>query len=530
MVFIHLEKRLHVERQGVSQMKKVHKGIVIGGGIGGLVAAIQLASKGIDMTLIDRNPQLGGKLQDITLGDYRFDFGPSTITMPWIFEQVFADAGEPLDPELVFVPLEINSRNFFSDGSVIDLSQNPVIMEEQLKHVSPANRKGYARYLQEVTKLYAIAEQHFFSRSFAEWTDFLSPKLGQAMMRVHPFTSMDRFHRQYFDDPRLLAMMNRYATYVGSSPYETPATIAMIAYLELMKGVYYIQGGNYRLIEAFTRLANKKGVRILSDTAIERILVEQQQVTGVQVKHEKIEADFVISNVDFYTTQLQLLNESERILPYSLGDLQKHVPLSSSGFLILAGVKNKFAQLEHHNLFFPSTYGQEFKEMFSSGTWPQQPAIYICNSSHHEPQRAKQGDGSNLYILMNVPADELSRTDTSSDEYGHHESKRESNYQQRCLDRLEHDWGLHGLSGQLEVSANFNPAHIAQLSGAPGGALYGAASHGFKPTFFRPTLKDKKIRGLYYAGGSTHPGGGTPMVTISGLQVAKKIAKDYRMS
>ncbi len=349
-----------MERQGVPQMNHTAKGIVVGGGIGGLVAAIQLATHGADMTLIDRNPALGGKLQDVTLGDYRFDFGPSTITMPWIFERVFAEAGEPLDPALVFEPLMINSRNFFSDGSVIDLSRDPMHMQAQLSLVSAANRQGFERYLQEITKMYQISEEHFFSRSFTEWTDFVSIPLLSAITRVHPLTTLDAFHRSFFDDPRLLAMMNRYATYVGSSPYHTPATLAMIAYLELVRGVYYIRGGNYRLIEALERLARKKGVKIIQQTAVEQILVRHHRAQGVRLANDVLESDFVISNVDYFATQLHLLSPEDRVLRYALEELRAQTTLSSSGSLLLAGVKQKYAQLEHHNLFYPEHYGHDF--------------------------------------------------------------------------------------------------------------------------------------------------------------------------
>ncbi|SEG05657.1 NAD(P)/FAD-dependent oxidoreductase [Paenibacillus sp. UNC499MF] len=504
-------------------MNRTPEGVIIGGGIGGLVASIKLASLGYKITLLEKNASLGGKLQAHAYGPYSFDFGPSTMTMPWVFKRLYTECGEQQDPALQFIKLDVNSRNFFRDGSVIDLSADPHFMEEQLKSFSARSRQGFKNYLREVERIYQIAERQFFSRSFTKWSDYVSPALGISLLGVRPFTTMNKFHETFFDDPRLLAMMNRYATYVGSSPYRTPATLSMIAYLELLKGVYYVQGGNYKLIEALERLARKKGVDIRTSIPVGHISVRGGKVQGVETPGGFVPASFVVSNNDYYATQLNLIPEEFRSIPGSIFLGQTSTSLSSSGFLMLLGVRKTFPRLHHHNLFFPDRYETEFTDLFEGEVWPRNPALYVCNSSYTEPQRARQGGGSNLYILANVPAAVPGRL-------GSHPSELASVadlYRSRLTGLLERQWGLQGLSANTEVERVFHPGDIAEISGSMYGALYGRASHGLKPTFFRPSIADRRIEGLYYAGGTTHPGGGTPMVALSGMLAAEAVSRNY---
>ncbi|TCS96654.1 phytoene desaturase family protein [Hazenella coriacea] len=482
------------------------KGVVIGGGIAGLVSASVLAAKGYQITLLERQATLGGKLQDIQLKHYRFDLGPSTITMPWIFERVFREAGKTIDPALRFIPLAVNSRNFFANGSAIDLTADPDYMAEQLVTFSPENRSGFLEYLSEIQRMYEIVEDHFFENPMVEWRDYFKPELIKSLLSVHPLQSMDSFHRKYFDDPRLISMMNRYATYVGSSPYETPATFSLIAYLEMVQGVYYIEGGNYRLIEALERLAQSVGVKIVKECPAEMILTRKNKVVGVLAGGEDWDADFVISNVDVRTTQEKLL-----LLPKR--KIRRDV-LSFSSFLCLFGVNKKFPHLHHHNHFFPRNYGREFIDIFEQKTWPLSPAIYICNSGFSEIDRA--GKGSNLYALVHVPAKDSNQPSTVEDTY---------KYRSNIVHWLENNWKLEGLSDAIEVERWYGPSEMEKFTGAWQGSLYGSVSHG-KKAFFRPPMKEHSCKGLYYTGGTTHPGGGTPMTVLSGLTVANLIQRE----
>ncbi len=484
------------------------KGVVIGGGIAGLVSASVLASKGYEITLLERNVTLGGKLQKLQVGEYTYDFGPTMITMPWVFERVFREAGKTVDPMLRFLPLTVTSRNFFGSGSMMDLSSDAKHMLDQLDKFSPENREGFLAYLHEIERIYKVVAENFFENPVVEWSDYFSPTLLKSLLSVHPFQSMDHFHRTFFDDSRLVAMMNRYATYIGSSPYQTPATLSWIAYLELVQGAFYIEGGNYRLIESFERLARSVGVKIYKSTPAEEILSANGVVTGVRTEDHVWEADFVISNVDVRTTKEQLLSQTNRS--------SKHSNPSMSGFITLLGINKKFPHLHHHNLFFPENYGREFVDIFDLREWSLSPAIYVCNSSFSEYDRAPK-EGSNLYIQINVPANEGNQREESwFDRY--------YQYRENIVYWLENDWGLKGLEESIEEERFYGPKEIEEMSGAWQGSIHGPVFHG-KGAFLRPPMKDPRIEGLYYTGGSTHPGGGTPMAALSGLTIAQIIER-----
>lgn len=481
------------------------KGVVIGGGVAGLVSASVLASKGYEMVVLEKNATLGGKLQEVKIGGYTFDLGPSVITMPWVLERVFREAGKTVDPQLRFLPLPVNSRNFFASGSVVDISPDADYMLHELAKFSPENREGFLAFLHEVERMYKVAAEHFFENPLVEWGDFFSPRLLKALMSMHPFQSMDQFHRTFFDDPRLIAMMNRYATNVGSSPFETPAAMSLLAYLELVQGVYYIEGGNYRLIEAYDRLARSVGVKIYKNTPVQKILHQNGQVVGVKTEDYVWNADFVISNVDAQTTKAFLLEDHKA---------ESYVPLSMSSFLLLLGVSKQYPHLHHHNHFFPESYGREFIDIFELGEWSLSPAIYVGNSSYSEQDRAPK-NSSNLYVIINVPAMEEDQKEKDDIQFY-------KQYRENVLYWLENDWGMKEIGNSIEIEKLYGPKEIEELTGAYKGAICGPAAHG-KRAILRPPMKDPNLKGLYYTGGSTHPGGGIPMSAISGLTVAQLV-------
>jgi phytoene desaturase len=479
----------------------VKKGIVIGGGMAELVSATLLAARGYEIILLEKGRRIGEKWHSLQLGDYGFDMGSSRIIMPWVFERVFREAGKTMDPALHFIPLPVNSRNFFHNGTVIDLSADPDEMSKQLTRFSPENRQGFLDYILEIQQMYGRVEDSFFERPLVHWKNRFS--LGW----IRSFQSMDTFHRAYFDDSRLLALLNRYATYVGSSPYLTPATLSWISYLELVQGVYYVEGGNHRILEAFERLAHSVGVQIYTQCAVDEVIVKEQQVIGVRAGEERWEADFVISNLNSYPFQ-------QKLLP-TLQQEKKGIHLGLSGYLSLFGVNQKYAHLHHHNLFFPKESGREFIDIFEQKKWSLSPTIYICNSSFSEPNRAKQGKGSNLAVLIHVPA-----RHPGVDEEIPYES-----YRDHVLYWLQYRCGLQGLSSSIEVEKRYGPTEIEAMSEADGGALYGSATHRIRD-FFRPTVKERKLAGLYDAGGATCLGGGAPLAVMRGIHVAQIIQRD----
>lgn len=492
-------------------MKKI---IIIGGGLGGLAAAVTLANAGMAVELYEKNQHFGGKLMPVRLGNHSFDFGPNTITMPEVFTSIIEQTGESAADYFKLIPLNTHTRNHFPDGKHLDFSSDTETMQQEIRRFAQADAANYSRFIDEISRIYSLSERYFFPSTFQSWRDYLSPTLGKALLQVRPAETMDHFYRRYFRDPQLLQAFGRYATYIGSSPYKAPATFSMIAYLELVGGVYYAAGGNTSIAEGFAAVARKKGARLHAGTLVKRIVVKEGKAVGVELGNGKVsEADAVILNGDLLSAFPQLTAESER--PSFSDKKSASFEPSISAFVILAGLNTRLPGLNHHNVYFSDNYRQEFDDLFNSNRYSEQPTVYISNSSYTDP--AVSPDGDNLFILVNAPA-------LTAD--GELQIDAEA-YKNRIYDFLE-TYGV-DIRNHLVEEKVFTPLFIADNFNAFRGSLYGPSSHKKKDAFLRPANASPDIKNLYFVGGSTHPGGGSPMVTMSGQNVAKRILKKYRI-
>ncbi|WP_422124227.1 phytoene desaturase family protein [Planococcus sp. X10-3] len=488
------------------------KTIIIGGGLGGLSAAVTLANAGMTVELYEKNDHFGGKLMPVRLGNHTFDFGPNTITMPEVFNSVIEQTGESAADYFDLLPLTTHTRNHFPTGEHLDFSSDPAKMQTELNRVAPADGANFQSFLDEISRIYKLAERYFFPSTFQSWRDYLSPTLGKALLQVRPVETMDHFYKRYFQDPQLLQAFGRYATYIGSSPYKAPATFSLIAYLELVGGVYYAKGGNARIAEGFAAVARKKGAILHAGKAVKKIIVRNGKAVGVELEGGNVsEADAVILNGDLLSAFPQLTAESER--PSFSNKKSVSYEPSISAFVILAGLKTKLPALKHHNVYFSGDYREEFDDLFNKKRYSEQPTVYISNSSYTDPTRSPDGD--NLFILVNAPA-------LSAD--GKLQIDPEA-YKNRIYDFLE-TYGL-DIRSHLVEEKTYTSSFIAENFNAYRGSLYGPSSHKKKDAFLRPANASPDIKNLYFVGGSTHPGGGSPMVTMSGHNVAKRILKKY---
>ncbi len=472
---------------------------VIGAGLGGLCTALQLAAKGHEVSIFEKNKIPGGKLWNIRDGGYHFTYGPSTLTMPELYLRLLEDAGMSSD-RLLYRKLDINHRNLFADGSILDASTDPFAMESQLATFHHRDAKSWRQYLESVHLISVLAREVFFRRSFSKPTDYLSAELLTAFSRVHPFQSMHDFHQRYFQDPRTLMALDRYSTYVGSDPRLTPATISMIGDLEYNDGVYRLEGGSIRLVEVLIDALHQLGVRIHLGTNVEQLVTDNKRIKGIEVDKERVDFDTVVFNGDRLT--LGMLLPDKFNMPKTL---------SLSGFVLMLGVRKKFPQLHHHTLFYPKEYFREFDDIFKKGSLPMDPTIYICNTSHSDEADAPP-HSSNLMILVNVPA--KIRT-----------TEEWQVYEEHILHVLETRCGLDQLRHHLEVSHRFTPNDLQTRIGSYAGAIYGKASHGLA-AFSRPSLHSHQYKNLYFVGGGNHPGGGTPMVAIGAKLVSDLIIQE----
>ncbi len=484
------------------------KAVIVGGGLGGLSCAIGLAVEGFEVTLTEKESMLGGKLKRVEKSGYRFDRGPSTITMLHAFRRVFERAGKRMDDYIETYELEPRTRNVFFDGTTVDLSRDASWMREQIAAYSPEDAKRYPAFLQEARRVYGLADGRFLNRLMLSTREKIDPRLLRDFLKVRPTVTLRALLARYFSHPYTLAMFGRYATYVGASPLRAPAIFAMLTHVEADLGIHGIRGGTYGLVEGMERLARELGVTIQTDTEVLSIKVRSGRAYGVETTAGVLEAGEIVCNGDLLTTARLVPDRLRR--RSSSSRLDAYEP-SLSGFVLLAGVKQRYDSLLHHTMLFPQQLESEFADIFERKVAPEDPALYICNSGYSEADTAPEG-GSALFVLANAPY--LS-------ESWDWQQQREA-YTDKLVRMLEKR-GIGGLDS-AEVMERYTPADLQRDTYAHRGAIYGISSNTLRQTFFRPGNRDPDVSGLWYVGGTAHPGGGTPLVTLSGQLVAERIA------
>ena len=479
---------------------------IIGAGLGGLTSAILLANAGFNVHLYEKNTHLGGKMMRYQLGDAHFDFGPNTITMPHVFQDVISQTGANPDDYFQFIKLDVHTRNIFSDGSSFDMSTDLNKMKDQLSKLDPHAAETFSLYIQEITRLYQLSEAHFFHKTFSNWKDYLSPKLASALMKVRPLESLDHFHKRFFKHKHHVQMLNRYATYIGSSPYVAPATFAMIAYLELIEGVYYVKGGNPTIAEGLAKRAIELGVKIHRNVEVKKLHVQRRSIKRIELANgEQEDTDLIVMNGDLLQVFPDLVDERHRP---SLNDAEiRSIEPSISALVVLVSLNKRMKQLIHHQVYFSQSYEDEFEALFSQRIYAMDQPFSIRNSSFTEPSVSPKGD--NLFILVNAPA---LTPGFSFDQDA---------YKQLIFEKLA-DKGL-DIRPYIIAEKVISPNDISTQFYAYRGALYGPSSNQKRHAFLRPANKAKDLSNLFFVGGSTHPGGGSPMVTLSGINVSKRI-------
>ncbi len=482
--------------------------VVIGAGVGGLSAAIRLARAGQRVLVLEQNPAVGGKMSELRDAGYRWDLGPSVITMRPVLEDLFTAAGRRLEDELDLVAVDPLTRYVWPDGTVLDATRDPGRMAEQIERLEPRDVEGYRKFLAYAARLHRVTGPAFI------YGDPVSPA---TLLRVPPrdwlavdgWRTMDQAIRGFVTSPKLRQLLGRFATYVGASPFRAPATLNVIADVELTGGVWYPRGGVYAIARALERLARDLGVEIRTHAPVDAIDVVDGRAAGVHLGDVVIPAQAVLANVDVATVY-------ERLLPKRWRRQAAFEP-SVSGFVLLLGVRGQSPGLVHHNLYFNSDYRAEFDDLFRRGIPSQDPTIYVTITSRADPEDAPPGR-ENWFVLVNAPP--LGPQWNWSTEAGCYRDRVLEILAERGLDVRE----------RIEVEHCLTPIDLERQTGARRGALYGMSSNGMLSAFRRPPNRARDIRGLFFAGGTAHPGGGVPMVMLSGAAAARGILRDAARS
>jgi phytoene desaturase len=487
-----------------------HPVIVVGGGLGGLAAAIRLALQGRSVTLLEKNERLGGKLNLVQTHGYTFDTGPSLLTMPWVIRDLFAAAGRNLADYLTLDQVEPTCRYYWPDGTVFDAWQGLPQLIQEIERISPADVPNFFRFLAHTARIYDAVADTFLLKPFDGLREVITPQLFRNGPTIDALRSVDAAVRSFFRSPHLQQVFNRYATYNGSSPYRSPATFNVIAYIEFAEGGWYVRGGMYELSRALERLARECGVTIQTNAPVAEIVLTKQQATGVRLADSTcLPAQQVVVNADPRYAYAHLLPTETR----TAQRLQRLEP-SCSGFVLFLGIDRQYEQLGHHTIFFSDNYPAEFQAIFDKGVPAVDPTIYVAATCRSDPQHAPPGH-MNLFVLINAPATNL-RVNWAREQHA---------YRDLIIAKLER-MGLTDLRQHIVHEQIWTPDSIEQRYNAAGGAIYGLSSNNPFAAFLRPPLRANGIRNLYFVGGGTHPGGGIPLVLLSGQAVAERVAQD----
>ena len=486
------------------------KVIIIGSGIGGMATAVRLAVQGFEVVVYEKNSGPGGKLTAFEQDGFSFDAGPSLFTQPQNVEELFALAGEPITKYFSYKPIPIACKYFYENGKVINAYTNQEQFASELQEQVNEKPSNVIRYLKQSQKIFDNIGTVFINHSLHKSKTWLHKRALTALKTVrfnYLFQSLHKHNSSQFLAAETVQLFNRFATYNGSNPYKAPAMLSLIPHLEQNQGTFYPLGGMISITNAVYQLALKKGVTFNFKAPVERIVHHQGKVSGVLVAGNTISADMVVSNGDVYFIYKNLLNKQHKAKKILKQER------SSSALIFYWGISKQFPQLQLHNIFFTTNYQQEFDAIFNTKILYHDPTVYINITSKEEPSQAPEGK-ENWFVMVNVPAN------TGQDWQALKEKAKEN-----IIAKLSRLLG-EDITPLIETEHTLDPVMIEEQTGSYMGSLYGTSSNSKMAAFVRHANFTSKIEGLYFCGGSVHPGGGIPLCLKSAKIVSELIASD----
>jgi phytoene desaturase len=474
------------------------KAIVIGAGIGGLATACRLANLGFEVEVCEQSGQPGGKAAELLMKDFRFDMGPSLFTMPELLDQLFIDCGKNPADYYHYDKLDIITRYFYPDHTVVDAYADPEELAKEFHTKLGEPEENVRLFLKRAKEQYELTADMFLFGSMHKWKNYFSTSAFKTLLnlpKLETWRSMAKSNEARFRDSRTRQLFNRYATYNGSDPYRAPATLNLIAHLEHNIGAFFLDGGMHKLSQSLARLAKDLGVSINYHSGVDEIILKSDRVKGVRIGQEKRAADLVVSNMDVVPTYRKLLphlNPPKKIL---------NQERSTSAMIFFWGMDTEADGLEVHNIFFSDDYPGEFKAL-SLGGIGDDLTVYLYVSSLANKTDAPAGK-QNWFVMINVPADQ-------GQDWDEIKSKARATIIRKLNKHLGFDVEKH-----IEAEDYLDPTRIESRTSSFQGALYGASSNNQFAAFLRHPNFHPKISNLYFCGGSVHPGGGIPLCLAS---------------
>ena len=498
---------------------------VIGSGLGGLAAACTLAARGYDVVVFEANDWLGGKAAQLASDGFRFDMGPTILTIPAVLKRIFAEAGRKLEDYLDLIRLDPQWRCFFSDGTKLDLVSDVEAMAASLDDYAPGTKSaaGYKQFLGLSDTLHRISEKYYFWKSIGGIADMIdvkagfSPKILGELISMRMGRSVGGTVRKFVPDPRVAQMLDHFVQYVGSNPENSPAVLCGIAHMQTDEGVWYPVGGTRAVPEALAKLAGELGVEIRTGVRVTKVVLDATQAAAVGVELDTgdwVALDAVVSNADSVRTHRELINGTAPRVVKKFDNRRGYEP-ACSGVVLYLGLNKAYDHLLHHNFVFSADPAVEFDSIYHQGEPAADPTCYLAATARTEPGTAPPG-GEALYVLVHTP---YLRP--------HHDWKAMlPAYRQVILDKLKTTGQMPDIESRIVFEQHLTPQDIHDRYRVLDGAIYGLASHGKFLGAFKPANRSPDIKGLYLAGGSAHPGPGMPMVLMSGWVAADALDTD----
>jgi phytoene desaturase (3,4-didehydrolycopene-forming) len=486
--------------------------IVIGAGIGGIATAARLANNGFDVTVLEKNDKSGGRCNQIVRDGHRFDIGPTLFLMPEIWEETFESLGEKMSDHLDLRRIDPTYKVHFDDGLQIQLTSDIGKMQEQLEKVDKTAFTGFLGYIAEGAKHYKISVEKFVGRNFYNIFEYFSLTNLPLIFQLKALDKHYRNTSRFFKDERLKAAFTFQNMYLGLSPYDAPATYSLLQYTELAEGVWYPMGGMYAAIEALTRVAEKLGVRFVYNAPVTAIQAEGSRVHSVETENgTRYEADLFVGNADLPYIYKELLpknREAEK--------LDKKL-YTCSTIMFYWGVDKAYPQIAHHNVFLGGDYKASFDQIFNEHKLPDQPSFYVHAPARTDPAAAPANQET-LYVLVPV---------------GHMDESNQQDWpamvdraRETVLARLEKEMEISDLKEHIKFEIINTPLTWKEQFNLEKGAAFGLSHNFWQVGYLRPQNRHAQFKNLYFAGASTHPGTGLPIVLLSARLTTQRILKE----
>ncbi|MDC3238954.1 phytoene desaturase family protein [Flavobacteriaceae bacterium] len=479
--------------------------VVIGAGIGGIAAALRLSKKGYKVTVFEANDYPGGKLSAFSLGDYRFDAGPSLFTMPQYVTELFEIHGEKASDFFTYQKKKIACQYFWEDQTQLTAYADSKLFLQEVHNKLGVKATVLEKYLKRAKKKFELTAPLFLEQSLHKFKGFLSVKTLKALLNLSLYEINQNLHTvnaAQLKEPHLVQMYDRYATYNGSSPYQTPGIMTLVQHLEQEFGTFVPDGGMEQITLSLFELAKRKGVSFHLGEKVSQILVENGKATGIKTKNHTLLADIVLSNMDVFPTYKNLLKgikAPQRILSQER---------SSSAVIFYWGINKIFDQLDLHNIFFSQDYKSEFEAIFNQKKPSEDFTVYVNITSKDIPSDAPKG-AENWFVMINTPAD-----------HGQDWNQIKNELRKKTIAKLNRILKV-DMDSLIQEEEVLTPPMIEHKTSSHLGALYGSSSNNKMAAFLRHPNFSSKIKNLYFCGGSVHPGGGIPLCLLSA-----KIATD----